>query len=186
MRYCDCSYCVSGRSIENPFEIYEKKFELTQIDLTFDYRAVAQCRFGCNKFNNKATCPPNIPEMEFFQRAFREYQYIYILGRRYPFNDGNFMSHWRSYSTNEVHNLLLKKEDDFFQEGWLYAKAFIGGSCKICSSDNCKSNICRIPSKGRAPLEATGVNIFKLMTSLGLDYENPPVNYFWRIGAVFF
>jgi predicted metal-binding protein len=185
-KYCGCSACLKNETIENPYDIYQKQFLIEDISLNFEYQVSAMCRFGCGKFNKKATCPPNIPGIEFFQRVLSEYHHVHILGRRYPYNDGHFSSHWRTYSTNEVHNLLLKKEKYLFGEGWAYAKAFIGGSCKVCSSDNCDPERCRVPSKGRIPLEATGVNIFSLMTSLGLEYEEPPIHYFWRLGAVFF
>lgn len=185
-KYCNCIYCLKNETIDNPYDIYRKKFPLKEIELSFDYRASAMCRFGCEKFKKKATCPPNIPEIEFFRRVLNGYRYIYILGRQYPYDDGFFSTHWRTYSTNEVHDLLLKKERELFKEGSVYAKAFIGGSCKVCSSDNCDPERCRIPGKGRIPLEATGINIFSLINSLGLEYEEPPVHFFWRIGAVFY
>ena len=185
-KYCGCKACIENSIIENPYEIFEKRFSREDISLPFDFRASALCRYECEKFNSKATCPPNIPDMPFFQRTLNEYDFIHVLGRKYPYNDGHFLKHWRTYSTNEIHALLLKKEKDFFMEGQVYAKAFIGGSCKVCSSENCDPKRCRIPGTGRIPLEATGINIFKLMRSMDLEYEEPPVNYFWRIGAVLF
>jgi predicted metal-binding protein len=185
-KYCTCSACGKNEAIVNRYDIYQKQFSIKEIDFSFDYRATAMCRFGCEKFKKKATCPPNIPEIEFFRRVLNEYRYVYIIGRQYPYNDGLFLTHWRAYSTNEVHDLLLNKEKGLFKEGAVYAKAFIGGSCKVCSSNNCGSVRCRVPGKGRIPLEATGVNIFALITSLGLEYEEPPVSFFWRIGGVFF
>ena len=185
-KYCRCNICLRNKIIINPYAIYQESFSLKDIRPDFDYRVTALCKFGCGKFNKKPTCPPNIPEMDFFKNALNEYNHIYILGRKYPYSDGLFSNHWRTYSTNEVHDLLLKKELELFNDGHLYAKAFIGGSCKTCSPDICNPARCVVPRKGRIPLEATGIQVFSLMRSLGLEYEEPPVNYFWRIGMVFF
>ncbi|MCX5679372.1 MAG: DUF2284 domain-containing protein [Candidatus Omnitrophica bacterium] len=186
IKYCKCNKCIKNKTITNPYNIYQKAFSLEDIHIDFDYRVTALCKFGCEKFSKKPTCPPNIPEIEFFRDALGGYKKIYIIGRKYPYSDGLFSDHWRIYSTNEIHDLLLKKETEFFNEGYLYAKAFIGGSCKICSFDNCNSTKCAVPGKGRISLEGTGIQVFSLMKLLKLEYEEPPVNYFWRIGMVFF
>jgi predicted metal-binding protein len=183
---CGYNSRIQHNKRTNPYDIYQGKFAIKEIGLNFDYRVSAMCKFGCEKFNKKVTCPPNIPEIEYFQNVLSEYRHIYILARQYPYNDGFFQTHWRTHSTNEIHELVLNKEKALFSEGWVYAKAFIGGSCKICSSDNCGSARCRVPGKGRIPLEATGLNIFSLMTSIGLEYEEPPIHYFWRLGSIFF
>lgn len=185
-KYCQCVKCLSGEEVVNPYNFYQVTLPLVDVHIDFDYRVAALCKFGCEKFGKKPTCPPNIPDLEFFKRALNEYSNIHIFGRKYPYSDGFFLDHWRIYSTNEIHDLLLKKEKDLFNKGYLYAKALIGGSCKICASDMCRSGSCLIPGKGRIPIEATGIQVFSLMRSLGLRYEEPPINYFWRIGIVFF
>ena len=185
-KYCDCIHCLRNEIIVNPYDVYQRSFSLKDIHLDFDYRTTAMCRIGCNKYGNKPTCPPNIPGMEYYIDALNEYENVFIIGRKYPYSDGFFSSHWRNYSTNEVHSMLLKKEIELFKEGYIYAKAFIGGSCKICSTDVCGSNICIKPNKGRVPIEATGINVFSLMNEIGLEYQEPPVDYFWRIGLVFY
>ena len=185
-KYCSCSHCIKKETIPNPYEIYQKEVSLRDIDLDFDHRTTALCEFGCTKFGKKPTCRPYIPPMEYYIEALNEYKNICILGRRYPYSDGLFSIHWRNYSTNEIHDLLLKKEIELFKTGNAYAKAFIGGSCKVCPADVCNPERCIVPHKGRVPLEATGINVFSMLKGIGLDYQEPPVEYFWRIGLVFF
>lgn len=186
IKYCTCRNCVEGSEIVNPFDLYSKSFALKDIDLLFDVRVTAMCKFGCERFNRKPTCPPNVPDTDFFQAAFKKYENIHVIGRRYPYDDGLFQSHWRTYSTNEIHDRLLLKERELFSQGHVYAKSFIGGSCKACAGDSCNPLKCNIPKRGRVPLEATGVVVFQLIKSLGMEFQEPPKDFFWRIGAVFY
>ncbi len=185
-KYCNCHYCLKNQEIVNPYGIYHNKLFLSGVSLEFDYRTTALCRYGCEKFRKKPTCPPNIPGIEYYSNVLNEYEGVFVLGRKYPYSDGLFSTHWRNYSTREIHELVLKKEIELFNNGFVYSKAFIGGSCKLCSPDVCKSHKCVRPHKGRVPIEATGINILSLMTAIGLEYQEPPVDYFWRLGLVFF
>lgn len=169
----------------NPYPIYSKRYAIKDIQLEFEHRVTAQCRIGCARYRRKATCPPNVPSFEIYQQILRAYDEIVIIARRYPFADGYFAEYWREHSTNEIHKLLLSQEMELFKSGNIYAKAFIGGSCKLCSTD-CNPVRCNQPGRGRAPLEATGMNVFSLMNQLGLLYENPPIHFFWRLGVVFY
>lgn len=171
--------------MENHFQIYSEQFKTRDIKLSFDYRAAAQCRLGCTRYKNKPTCPPNIPDIKFYSRVLREYENLAIVARKYPYSDSNFHNYWRNYSTNEIHSIVLQKESELFKSGHMYAKAFIGGSCKMCAS-GCNPLRCNMPNRGRTPIEATGLNVFLLMNTLGLDFEEPPKNYFWRLGVIFF
>ena len=171
--------------MENPFEIYSNQFKVSELNLSFDYRVAAQCKVGCTRYKNKPTCPPYIPDIKFYNRVLKEYENIVVIARKYPYSDGNFQSYWRNHSTNEIHNMLLIKERELFKAGYIYAKAFIGGSCKACLS-GCNPQRCNMPSRGRVPIEATGLNVYLLMNKLSLDYDEPPKNYFWRLGVIFF
>ena len=185
-KYCNCIKCAKNEKVKNPFKIYQDIFSLKEIALDFDLRVSAMCRFGCKWFGQKIMCPPNIPDAGYYAAAFRDYNFLCIIGRKYPYSDGFFFSHWRNYSTNEIHELLLEKEKELFKKGHIYAKAFIGGSCKLCFPNNCSSTRCRMPSKGRAPVEAAGINVFSIMKTSGLEYQEPPKDYFWRIGIVLY
>lgn len=185
-KYCTCHDCIEGNEIINPFVLYSKTHPTKEVNLTFDIRVTALCRYGCERFKRKPTCPPNIPATDYFQVALKKYENIHVLGRQYPYEDGMFQSHWRTYSTNEIHDRLIIKERELFNLGHVYAKSFIGGSCKVCSGSSCNPSKCNIPKRGRVPLEATGINVFQLIKSIGMDYQEPPRNFFWRIGAVFY
>lgn len=185
-RYCNCDMCLQNKSIENPYDFYQGDFKLDDVKLIFDYRTSALCMFGCKRYGQKATCPPNIPGIDYYSSILKSYERCSIIGKRYPYSDGYFSSHWRNYSTNELHNVLLEREAELFNEGHAYAKAFIGGSCKLCPDERCDPKKCRIPSRSRSPIESTGVNVFRLMNTIGLEYQEPPKEYVWRIGIVFY
>lgn len=185
-RYCECENCIKGRVIPNPYEIFQRDFLVEELRLDFDLRVSALCQFDCKRYKKKPTCPPHVPELEYYREALQEYAHVCLIGRRYPYSDGLFQIHWRNYSTNEIHDLLLAKEQELFKSGHVYAKAFIGGSCKYCPSSSCSPKRCNVPGKGRVPLEATGINVYSLMKSIGIGYQEPPVEFFWRIGCVFY
>lgn len=186
IRYCSCSRCNRGDKIVNPYAPFEGDFSLNELKLEFDPRVHMFCRFGCGKFNSKPHCPPSIPHSSYYREALKEYHRAHVYARRYPYADGLFSEHWRGYSTNEIHHALLEHEMALFVKGHIYAKAFIGGSCKICMADACNANRCNIPHRGRAALEATGLNVLSLLKNIGQEYQDPPIDYFWRIGAVFY
>lgn len=186
VKYCNCIKCVREERIENPYGLYVGNFKVSDLYLNFDCRTEMFCRIGCSKYLKKPTCPPNIPNRKYYKEVLNKYQMACVIGKKYPFSDDYFISHWRSYSTNEIHDLLLKKEMELFREGYVYAKAFIGGSCKICSEEACNPNKCRIPHKGRVPLEATGLDVLSILNNLDELYQEPPVDFFWRIGMVFY
>lgn len=186
LRLCHCASCVKNELIANPYPLFEADRARSELVLVFDERVAAQCAYGCVWFGKKATCPSQTADSARLRLLLEEYERLYIIGRRYPFSDGLFGAHWRTYSTNEIHGLLLDKEEEFFSQGHWYAKSFIGGSCKICSSDICTPKRCRMPSKGRPPLESVGLDVLALLRTMGLEYQQPPREYFWRIGAVFY
>jgi len=171
--------------MDNPYDKYEEVFKVKSLPFSFDYRVTAQCMFGCKRYGSKPTCPPHIPDLEYYKKALSEYESVVFIGRKYPFDDGDF-DFWRNYSTNEIHNLVLQKEMDLFQKGHIYAKAFIGGSCKLCPIESCNPERCNIPARGRATLEGTGLNVYGIMTAIGCQFQEPPETYFWRVGAVFY
>jgi predicted metal-binding protein len=186
IRFCDCNFCKKKQEIKNSYDIYEKNYLIDDVNIDFDVRVAALCKYDCSKYNKKATCPPVIPGFEYYRRALMGYKNICVIGRRYPYSDGLFIAHWRKYSTNEIHYLLLQKETELFRSGFVYAKSFIGGSCKYCESSKCGPDRCSVPSKGRVPLEGTGINVYSLMKSIALPFQEPPEEYFWRIGCVFY
>lgn len=185
-KYCDCEYCLKGQEMPNPYPVFEHNVLVMDLKLEFDKRVSALCQFDCKRYNKKPTCPPNVPEPEYYKRALEGYTHACLIGRRYPYSDGLFQLHWRNYSTNEIHALVLTKEYELFKDGNAYAKAFIGGSCKHCPSDICNPKRCNVPARGRVPLEGTGINVFLLMKSVGIEYQEPPVDFFWRFGCVFY
>ncbi|MBN2689836.1 MAG: DUF2284 domain-containing protein [Gammaproteobacteria bacterium] len=186
MRLCNCKYCSTGKEIANKYPLYMQEHDLSSLPLSFDYRVNIMCQLGCSRYRKKPMCPPFIPDYKFYEKVFAEYSKILIVGRQYPYDDGFFDVHWRTYSTNEIHSLLLQVEIEKFQMGHVYAKAFIGGACKLCAANVCDGSKCLRPNKARASLEGTGLDVFSLMNYLDLRFQEPPKQYFWRIGAVIY
>ncbi|MDO8343832.1 MAG: DUF2284 domain-containing protein [Cellvibrio sp.] len=185
-RFCNCDKCLKKIVITNPFEGFEKHQKVKDSRLFFDIRVRSMCTFACGKYGKNPCCPPNVPMMDEFRDVISAYENVSVIGQRYPYSDGLFASHWRTYSTNEIHHRLLEKELELFNAGHHYAKTFIGGSCKVCPPDLCLPEKCKVPPKGRMPLEATGIDVYGFMKSFGLEFQEPPIDYFWRLGVIFY
>lgn len=90
----------------------------------------------------------------------------------------------RQESTNLVHKILLELEKELYLNNEPVAVSFIGGSCKLCK-DGCSPDSCRFPQMARIPLEATGVNVIKLVKeSIGINVVFPPKDFLYRFGLI--
>lgn len=145
----------------------------------FEDRVALNC-FYCSKYNTKWTCPPRIPKLNYF-KILQEYDNIAILKYERNFTKDEF-DLVRTESTNEVHKILLALERYLYQHNNSLAISFIGGSCKLCKT--CGKEKCNNPGMARIPLEATGINVIKSLSNIGINIEFPLKNRFYRFGLI--
>jgi predicted metal-binding protein len=125
-------------------------------DIVFDFRATYQC-LTCSKYGKSPMCPPNIPDVDYFSRLLSCYKYGLLVAKKYNFNAEDFDCK-REESGPRVQNILLFLEQQAFQRNYYWALSFTGGSCRMCQKCS-DTNKCQMPSKGRIPLEAIGVDV---------------------------
>lgn len=152
-------------------------------DVIFDIRARDKC-ISCKRYGNKSTCPPNIPNMDYFMRLFSSYHWALFVGIKRKVKP----KEWEAIgaeSSITLHKMLLDLENQAFNRGCIFAISFIGGSCKMCGSKTC-SLPCKNPSVGRVPIEAAGVNVVDTAKRLDIDIKFPVIlnEIFWRVGML--
>jgi len=152
-------------------------------DIVVDIRARFKCR-SCKRYGKKCTCPPNIPDVAFFKELFSSYHFGLIVCIKRKVKQKKWKEVGRE-SSMALHKILLKLEQHAFNRGCIFATSFIGGSCKLCSSETC-SLPCKDSAQSRIPLEATGVNVVETCRRLNIDITFPVSlnKVFWRIGLL--
>lgn len=141
--------------------------------IKMDFRTTYKCR-TCKKYGKKPTCPPNIPDFDYFEKLIRCYKYGLIIGKRYCYKSDDEFVRIRAESGPRVQNILLSLEHQAFQRNYYWAISFIGGSCRGCSSCNPESPICLTPERGRIPMEATGVDVIETCKNVGVHISPFP------------
>jgi len=154
--------------------------KIKKTNIVFEERVFLKC-LTCQKYNQKWTCPPNIPNLN-YRKAISEYDYRLLVYNKVEFNKETFID-VRRMSSRELHKNLLSLENYLWNNGFFLATSFIGGSCKFCDGD-CSKNFCRYPTKSRIPIEALGINIVKTAKNIGLDIKFPVDKIFYRIGLL--
>lgn len=149
-------------------------------DLVLDIRTSLNC-LTCKRYNQKATCPPNIPSYAYFEKIYEKYNYGIMIGMKWNIEKDYDII--REKSGVGVHRLLLKMEKEAFNFGYYWSVCFIGGSCRICGRDKC-APICKNPKLGRIPLEATGVDVVSTCKKMNIDIKFPVDKEMYRIGLL--
>lgn len=152
--------------------------QISKNDIVFEDRIALKC-FHCANYNNKWTCPPRIPKID-YKRILDEYENAVVVYCKIEFNKDSF-DEVRSSSTNIVHRALLFLESELYNRNNSLAVSFIGGSCKLCKN-GCNKERCVNPNLSRIPWEATGCNVVKTLKNIGIEVCFPPNRFLYRFG----
>jgi predicted metal-binding protein len=142
-------------------------------EIVTDFRTTYKC-MTCLKYGKKPTCPPNIPDFDYFNRLINSYKYGLLVGKSYRYSDEEEFKRIREESGPRVQEILLTLERQAFKRNYYWAISFIGGSCRGCNACPSDSSICVNPSRGRIPLEATGVDVIKTCEGKGIKISPFP------------
>lgn len=148
--------------------------------LVFEERVALQC-YTCARYNKVFTCPPRIPALN-YQKLIGEYDNCVVAYCCMPFIKTNY-SEVRANSTNLLHKVLIQLEDVLRDKNYPFAMSFIGGSCKLCKV-GCHPEKCNNPTMARIPVEATGINLVKSLSKIGIHVEFPVTDKITRYGLL--
>ena len=123
--------------------------------IVFDPRSFLKCRFGCKRWGNYWTCPPNLSlSQEQFLEAFNCYQYAIIIQASDPL-------------LSQQVSLEVEKQAMLT---WNCHYAFALVLCVQC--EECAyPEPCRYPHLARPAMDAFGVDIGKTAQNVSLEVE---------------
>jgi len=112
-----------------------------------------RCRYGCDMFGTRLTCPPDSPGPAETKKLLAGYKYGMLIQAR---------------NCREIRRIAPILEREIFLRGFYKAFALAAGPCSLCRS--CAA-ACRHPGKARPAMEACGIDVFATVTRSGLHLE---------------
>jgi predicted metal-binding protein len=160
----------------------EIKFNPKILKNYFDLAVREACR-SCKRFGYKNTCPPFIPEINYYKNLLPSYEGGLIIYKKFKIQNINNWQELGKKSSLEIHSYLLNKRNELIKKGFVLNLALTAGSCKLCSK--C-SFPCAHPDKALIPVEGTGINLIKFMKKFKINIIFPieKNGYFYRIGMI--
>ena len=150
-------------------------------DLVFSLKAREMCK-SCKRYGKKATCPPYIDTMEYYQNLLPMYTYGVLYYERFAVVGEDYKTLSRSSSMG-MHEHIMSELARLRGKGCYFMLGLGAGSCKLCKQ--CEFP-CPIPSKSLVPIEATGIDVVETMKRQGVTLTFPVKDYFYRVAAVFY
>ena len=130
--------------------------EIPADEIVVSPRPVWKCR-SCPMYGKRPSCPPHAPNWTEVREWVRHFKRAMIV--KFEIDMDNFEREKRG-----VLRYLLKREEEFFREGKMYAFALFPGSCNLC--DDCpfeRGEACRLPTKVRPSIDAVGIELASLV-----------------------
>ena len=137
----------------------------------------------CGKSGKSWTCPPHVGELEMLGARILEYPQGVVVQSVTSLEDS-----WDFEGMTEalhVHNRMVRSVARQLADCYpdLNILAFGAGNCDLCDECTCPDTPCRFPDEALSSVEAQGLDINALVTSLGLSYING-VNTVSYVGMV--
>ena len=151
-----------------------------KIDLIFDPKIREMCKC-CKRYGKKATCPPHTEPVEYYSTVLKSFRHGIIYYDIFP-TDGNKEDVGHD-SSIEIYKKLTAERTRLFENGHYLIMILGAGSCKLC--ERC-SFPCHIPDKGIIPVEATGIDIVKVMEKFQVKIIFPVKKTLIRVGIVLY
>jgi len=149
-------------------------------DLVFDLKVREMCK-SCKRHGKKATCPPHIESVEHYSKLLPKYLHGIIYYEIFPVDEN--VVDLGEKSSLEIYKKIASERNKLFGNGHYFIMGLGAGSCKLC--DKC-SFPCPLPEKALVPLQATGINVVKMMKKLEVEISFPVKDTIYRIGALFY
>ncbi len=130
--------------------------EVPAEEIVVSPRPVWKCR-SCPMYGKRPGCPPHVPDWREAKEWVRHFKNALII--KFEVNMDRFEQDKR-----EALLYLLKREEELFQEGKMYATALFPGNCNLC--DDCpfeRGEPCRMPTKVRPSLCAIGIEMGRIV-----------------------
>lgn len=125
-----------------------------------------KCRFGCDDYGKRLTCPPFGPTPDEFRRVLGEYRWAVLLKFDPP--PTKRVEQWLAYE-GSIHELVVKMEREAFLMGYYSAFGLAAGPCPLCKE--CDLKECKHPYTARPSMEGCGVDVFATARNSGFEIK---------------
>jgi len=119
-----------------------------------------KCKFGCDGFGERLTCPPRSPSPEITRRVVSEYACGLLM---------HFVRDPQSKKQINITKLAAELERKIFLDGYYKAWAMGCGPCLICRV--CDLESCRHPKDARPSMEACGIDVYATARKAGFPIQ---------------
>ena len=145
--------------------------------IVIEDQLAAMCREpGCEKYGMSNRCPPYVSGPDGFRKLIQDYGEAIFFKIDVPYDI--LMSNERREFFQLLHEIASGAELFALKKGFNKAKAFAGGSCKkIFCYDHPECAVlsgkgdCRYPDSPRQSMSGFGINVGKLMKTVGWDKD---------------
>ena len=146
----------------------------------FDPQIRTNCREGCKRYGEKVCCPPNIGHIRRYEELLPTYDYGELIIEKFDIDNPK---NWKELGKSS--SLVIAKQLYSLKERYENSIIFGAGSCKYCS-EVCYYP-CKHPDKMLIPLEATGIDVVRLVQdTCKIKLIFPVKDIFYRIGAILY
>lgn len=146
----------------------------------FSYKIRESCK-SCKRYGKKATCPPHIESVDYYSKVLSSYKNGILIIERFAIDSLDNWKELGKQSSLIIHQTLTSMREVLLKHG-KFAVLFGAGSCKNC--ETCAFP-CRFPEKSVIPIEATGIDVVKLVKyATKIDITFPVTKDFYRVGLI--
>lgn len=147
--------------------------------VVIDERVRLKCAVPrCHLYGESPNCPPYTPVPEEMRKVISKYRYAVVFAHAVsPLEDFVDDKQWHAGHARhqkKAGEVATQIEALGFNDGYYLAAGFGAGGCKttLCNGLICQfldSGRCRFPLRSRPSMEATGIDVFRLVTQIGWD-----------------
>jgi len=169
-------------------KIIEKNFpgskEIDGNGIVIDERVREMCKQNvCGHYDRNWTCPPAVSSLDEIRCKLAQFNSAVIIFRIYGIKS-NFDLKGMVDGISDFRSRLVKMKHDFPEDGEFMILGV--GSCLLC--EKCAyidGKKCKNPEDAFISVEASGIDVMRLMKDNGLNYHNGPKTVTY-IGMVFY
>lgn len=141
---------------------------------------------ACGFYGKNWTCPPAVASLEELKKQFEPFDGFLVVFEVYPikssFDWKGMMAGMDAFKT-KLQAMKKAMDETAPRDAFLILGAGACGLCKTCTY--AEGDPCRQPDDAVVSLEASGIDVMRLMKDHGMKYNNGP-NTVTYVGGVFY
>jgi len=122
-----------------------------------------KCKFGCEGFGERLTCPPRSPSPEQMRQVIAEYRWALLVHFKRDPDKKN-----RNKKKFTITEIISDLERRIFLDGYYKAWGMGCGPCRLCRT--CADE-CKYPRKARPSMEACGIDVYETVRTAGFPID---------------